>query len=627
RDGNQREKGLASVFSPRMDFDQWKPLTGRGDPLRNDPTYDYEPPVLERVQYWADDSRLEHENYPERKSEVLVLGVSSRKPSVITRQPPLPPLHRPQSVKYEDYTYKLSEHYPKTILVPPPPPLPGYQPSLYVLADEKLPPHSSNIKLSNAPKLVVKNTTTSPEVLTTSYALQEANLIYQSSTTNQNWIHDVSQTKSPLNSAVSSDYAGWGPTTPTHDVINDTQNYIGNDYRDTTKSHLTFHNLIVSDPPVPPKIISSTPLLPTFLPTVLPSTETEESMSVATKEVSWPIEETTIETVTENQDYYEQTSTEKSTTFIYQTTSAPNKNVAARPLGNILNMLGPMMSMPMVNGPERLTDNLYAHASENKHVYQVKPGNNTIQIQTIQNMQPPPLTTFTESGPPHKDYEVSNNLHFKKPSMFTHDPYIHMRYTTLAPNTMSTSTSNSENIKSTPDSPTLPMYLIIQGHSKVKTYSSKPKSNNDNHTISNEIPKPNETNEVKHLHPYKNKSTKKSSTTNINRVSKAQNLKSLVDIGLGSIEIQEADVGIKYDVSDGSNVPVEIYRKGIVDSDENNYSYSNQNLEEKRTKRQIDLEDLLPIDEEALEDYLYKFFEGKQNETSITGLIAQAVTS
>ncbi|XP_063223105.1 amyloid beta A4 precursor protein-binding family B member 1-interacting protein [Bacillus rossius redtenbacheri] len=39
-------------FSPRVDYDEWTPL-GRGDPLKNDPTYDYVPPVLDRVHYWA----------------------------------------------------------------------------------------------------------------------------------------------------------------------------------------------------------------------------------------------------------------------------------------------------------------------------------------------------------------------------------------------------------------------------------------------------------------------------------------------------------------------------------------------------------------------------------------------
>lgn len=34
-----------------MDFDEWTPL-GRGDPLKNDPTFDYLPPVLDKVHYW-----------------------------------------------------------------------------------------------------------------------------------------------------------------------------------------------------------------------------------------------------------------------------------------------------------------------------------------------------------------------------------------------------------------------------------------------------------------------------------------------------------------------------------------------------------------------------------------------
>lgn len=39
------------MISPRMDFEQWTPL-GRGDPLKNDPTFDYLPPVLDKVHYW-----------------------------------------------------------------------------------------------------------------------------------------------------------------------------------------------------------------------------------------------------------------------------------------------------------------------------------------------------------------------------------------------------------------------------------------------------------------------------------------------------------------------------------------------------------------------------------------------
>ncbi|XP_034257052.1 lysine-rich arabinogalactan protein 19 [Thrips palmi] len=46
---------LGPIPSPRMDFDEWTPL-GHGDPLKNDPTYDYVPPVLDRVHYWMEES-------------------------------------------------------------------------------------------------------------------------------------------------------------------------------------------------------------------------------------------------------------------------------------------------------------------------------------------------------------------------------------------------------------------------------------------------------------------------------------------------------------------------------------------------------------------------------------------
>lgn len=34
-----------------MDYDEWTPL-GRGDPLKNDPTFDYSPPMVSKVKYW-----------------------------------------------------------------------------------------------------------------------------------------------------------------------------------------------------------------------------------------------------------------------------------------------------------------------------------------------------------------------------------------------------------------------------------------------------------------------------------------------------------------------------------------------------------------------------------------------
>lgn len=59
-----------ALFSPRVDYNEWLPV-GRADPLKNDPTFDYSPPVLDRVRYWGDTNK--------EKKDILVLGVSSKR--------------------------------------------------------------------------------------------------------------------------------------------------------------------------------------------------------------------------------------------------------------------------------------------------------------------------------------------------------------------------------------------------------------------------------------------------------------------------------------------------------------------------------------------------------------------
>lgn len=56
-----------------MEYNEWTPV-GRGDPLKNDPTYDYSPPVLDRVRYW--------ESGKDKSGDILLLGVSSKKASL-----------------------------------------------------------------------------------------------------------------------------------------------------------------------------------------------------------------------------------------------------------------------------------------------------------------------------------------------------------------------------------------------------------------------------------------------------------------------------------------------------------------------------------------------------------------
>lgn len=63
------------LFSPRLEYNEWLPV-GRGDPLKNDPTYDYSPPVLERVRYWSENMANK-----DKGSDILILGVPSKKSS------------------------------------------------------------------------------------------------------------------------------------------------------------------------------------------------------------------------------------------------------------------------------------------------------------------------------------------------------------------------------------------------------------------------------------------------------------------------------------------------------------------------------------------------------------------
>ncbi|CAD6219993.1 GSCOCG00011538001-RA-CDS [Cotesia congregata] len=74
---NSNDTNKTRIFSPRMDYDEWTPL-GRGDPLKNDPTFDYVPPVLDRVQYWLD---TQTSTEASSKRDILILGVTAKKTS------------------------------------------------------------------------------------------------------------------------------------------------------------------------------------------------------------------------------------------------------------------------------------------------------------------------------------------------------------------------------------------------------------------------------------------------------------------------------------------------------------------------------------------------------------------
>ncbi|XP_011305521.1 uncharacterized protein [Fopius arisanus] len=199
------------IFSPRMDYDEWTPL-GRGDPLKNDPTFDYVPPVLERVQYWLGDTQTTE---PSSKRDVLVLGVTAKKtspqipehflkfmdtpkhpPTYLTRdftgstgaEPPKPlrttkfrsPLdfkhptkgHYPSHPETSDYYYPEKQK-PYTVMLPPP---------LYSVANTlqfglpQSPQKKSNYDSNDEPNYEPNSSTTSSSI-----SFEKSNLIYHQS--------------------------------------------------------------------------------------------------------------------------------------------------------------------------------------------------------------------------------------------------------------------------------------------------------------------------------------------------------------------------------------------------------------------------------------------------------------
>ncbi|XP_022207954.2 mucin-2 isoform X1 [Nilaparvata lugens] len=145
RSGDEKSPNPRGLFSPRMQYDEWTPL-GRGDPLKNDPTFDYMPPVLERVQYWMspaartpDPPRVTTSTAPplDRRYQELTgnkryqeLPANTRYQELTgtqqrTRQQYVPVYyqgHRPHHHHYHHHHHNNHPPAPQTILVPPPAP-------------------------------------------------------------------------------------------------------------------------------------------------------------------------------------------------------------------------------------------------------------------------------------------------------------------------------------------------------------------------------------------------------------------------------------------------------------------------------------------------------------------------
>ncbi|XP_053673557.1 uncharacterized protein LOC128723816 [Anopheles nili] len=107
---------LARNFhSPRLEYNEWLPV-GRGDPLKNDPTYDYSPPVLDRVRYWSDGAKDKTSG-----NDILLLGVPSKKAVGVSKEWNSVPVRRNYySPPHQHHVVTGPNQLPPTVLMPPP---------------------------------------------------------------------------------------------------------------------------------------------------------------------------------------------------------------------------------------------------------------------------------------------------------------------------------------------------------------------------------------------------------------------------------------------------------------------------------------------------------------------------
>uniref|UniRef100_A0A182NTH7 Uncharacterized protein n=1 Tax=Anopheles dirus TaxID=7168 RepID=A0A182NTH7_9DIPT len=109
---------LARNFhSPRLEYNEWLPV-GRGDPLKNDPTYDYSPPVLDRVRYWSDGTKDKTSG-----NDILLLGVPSKKTVGVSKEWNSVPVRRnyySSTAHQHHHAIATPNQLPHTVLMPPP---------------------------------------------------------------------------------------------------------------------------------------------------------------------------------------------------------------------------------------------------------------------------------------------------------------------------------------------------------------------------------------------------------------------------------------------------------------------------------------------------------------------------
>lgn len=600
-----------------MDYEQWTPL-GRGDPLKNDPTYDYVPPVLDRVHYWIDpasrkpDASLPGETH---KTEILVLGVSSKKPSTSTSviadsrrdtyDPFLKFVEGPKFGMQNNYQRMSRPHYsmspsyygshvysnknkqteylsnkneqrvPYTMLMPPP--VPDKDPLQSEMMTYKQAFNSlTTTEYPNLRTTVKPSTNAALTSGTSSFTIQQSNLLFHSSTLgSQDEFRDKGQFGAL---GAPSSQVTW--RTPLASPPESTKSILKNQKPQSSESYMEIQQTFL------PHNSSNTK------PNSVTSVLKEESHSIMHKghvtDDDLDIQNTYVNIGKPEAQMHSPTDMEISSVSV----EPPHIPLRQTPV-----LMRPSTSPNMMHLSTDLTQMNYKNPTSMMTKLQITPM--TLQtLQTIQTMKAPPISqpppmSFTKRptssllGLLQKESTLSTtklSLTSSAEVMSKPKPTITGMFTTPTPTITTTVTSLTtdplfKHYKQPTEPLKGPMYLIIQGHSKVKTYGPGKQIHGIAVQESNEIPSE-EKDEytVKHLHGY-NKKDGNEGRPRQGRSSKLQTLFHVVQTGLGAIDfsetaanrrkdddVQEAQLVVRYDVSAQTDTTSERYYKGIVES-------------------------------------------------------------
>lgn len=611
------DPNLRSLNTPQIDYDQWKPL-GRGDPLKNDPTYDYVPPVLDRVQYWVDpalrkpDASVPGENH---KTEILLLGITSKKPAAGASQadsrrdtydpylkyvpgsnfhpnsnqriarpsfiPSIPTSFFPSFFpsnknKYADrttFSKGTEQRVPYTMLMPPPPVDPNASPNNLPETPSPLVTQKSTQQIVFTTSSPVVSSTIPSSGTTSSVTVQPASLVYQSSS-----LSDASEFNTNNRQASDPSTVSWLPPTTTKGAIpNYREELVYNTHLAPPESYIEIE--------FSPNNFTNKPLI---------AADSNQNINYVTPPPS-------INTQYKEIMFKGQVSDDNiDISNTYVKIGKPEAEVHSTGFG--------MSSIPIksiVQHPVPSSVVMFPHSiNSNDQPKQKIPPLTMQTLQDMQTMHPPPVTqnpVFTKNTNP-----VINILEKEKsrPVIFKDLTTSYLGSSTSTINSFVTlPTTSVEQTATTTDPPTTtmtslttdplfkhykqpseplkgPLYMIIQGHSKVKTYGPSKQIHGILIQESNEITddKYEESKyEVRHLHGFQ-RGGKVEEQPRTARAGDIQTLKHVVQTGLGSIDIsdnaevqrrssqdfQEAELQLGYEVAD-ETATTERYHKGIVE--------------------------------------------------------------